>query len=96
MGNAVRVAILTPCPRRRVPRVPVRRRRRAGDGRVGASGSAPARLWRSTASPPATSPAGPGSRFPLDPNFLAYDTVPIRVEVELRRNGDASAGFNLK
>lgn len=39
---------------------------------------------------------GPGMSFTVDPNFLAYDTVPIRVEVELRRNGDASAGFNLK
>lgn len=39
---------------------------------------------------------GPGQSFTVDPNFLAYDTVPIRVEVELRRNGDASAGLNLK
>ncbi|WAS90760.1 glycosyl hydrolase [Nannocystis punicea] len=38
----------------------------------------------------------PAQSFTVDPNFLSYDTVPIRVEAVLRRNGAQSAGFNLK
>ncbi len=34
--------------------------------------------------------------FVVDPNFLSYDTVPLRITVVVRRNGIARAGFNLK
>jgi hypothetical protein len=34
--------------------------------------------------------------FTVDPNFLSYDTVPISITAVLRKNGAASAGFNLK
>jgi hypothetical protein len=39
---------------------------------------------------------GTAQRFAVDPNFLSYDTVPVRVTAVVRRNGAASAGFNLK
>ena len=35
-------------------------------------------------------------RFAIDPGFLAYDTVPLRISAQVRRTGDADAGFNLK
>ncbi|MDC0668062.1 hypothetical protein [Nannocystis radixulma] len=38
----------------------------------------------------------PAQSFTVDPNFLSYDTVPIRIEAVLRRSGAESAGFNLK
>ncbi|MET0388142.1 MAG: hypothetical protein ABW321_19375 [Polyangiales bacterium] len=34
--------------------------------------------------------------FTVDPSFLSYDTVPITITAEVRRNGSAAAGFNLK
>ncbi|WOB11363.1 hypothetical protein [Piscinibacter gummiphilus] len=34
--------------------------------------------------------------FTVDPNFLSYTTRPIRITAEVRRNGSAGAGFNLK
>lgn len=38
----------------------------------------------------------PGQTFAVDPNFLTYDTVPLRVRAEVRRLGAGAAGFNLK
>jgi polysaccharide biosynthesis protein PslG len=35
-----------------------------------------------------------GVSFTVDPNFLSYTTVPIRIAVKLRRNGEKAAGFN--
>src|SRR4029077_11271580 len=37
-----------------------------------------------------------GQGFTVDPNFLSYATVPIKITAVLRRNGDKGAGFNLK
>ncbi len=34
--------------------------------------------------------------FTVDPNFLAYTSVPIEITAVLRRNGAKGAGFNLK
>lgn len=34
--------------------------------------------------------------FTVDPNFALYRTPPLRLTVVLRRNGNGSAGFNLK
>lgn len=34
--------------------------------------------------------------FVVDPNFLSYTTVPLRITVVVKRNGPAKAGFNLK
>lgn len=38
----------------------------------------------------------PAQSFTVDPNFMSYDTAPLRIEAVLRRNGAQSAGFNLK
>lgn len=41
--------------------------------------------------------AGAGWPFTVDPTFLVYDAVPLRVTVEVRRKvADAAAGFNVK
>lgn len=37
-----------------------------------------------------------GQSFAVDPNFSSYTSSPLRITVELRRNGPASAGFNIK
>jgi hypothetical protein len=37
-----------------------------------------------------------GARFAVDPSFLSYDTVPIRVTAVVRGFGRGSPGFNLK
>jgi hypothetical protein len=37
-----------------------------------------------------------GLGFTVDPNFLSYTAVPLKITAILRRNGDAGAGFNLK
>jgi hypothetical protein len=37
-----------------------------------------------------------GQSFTVDPNFLSYATVPIKITAVLRRNGEKGAGFNLK
>ncbi len=37
-----------------------------------------------------------GQSFTVDPNFLSYTTVPIKVTIVLRRNGAKGAGFNFK
>lgn len=37
-----------------------------------------------------------GLRFTVDPNFLSYDKVPLRITAVLRRRGQEPAGFNLK
>jgi hypothetical protein len=34
--------------------------------------------------------------FVVDPNFLAYKSVPLRIAVTVRKNGSGRAGFNLK
>lgn len=34
--------------------------------------------------------------FVVDPNFLAYQSVPLRISVTVRKNGSGRAGFNLK
>lgn len=39
---------------------------------------------------------GAGHAFAVDPNFLTYDAVPLRVTAVVRRNGPDNAGFNLK
>jgi hypothetical protein len=38
----------------------------------------------------------PGQGFTVDPNFLSYAAVPIKITAVLRRNGEKAAGFNLK
>ena len=40
--------------------------------------------------------AGPGQSFTVDPNFLSWAKVPIKITAVLRRNGEKAAGFNLK
>ncbi len=40
--------------------------------------------------------ASGGLKFTVDPNFLSYATVPLRITAVLRRNGGRAAGFNLK
>jgi polysaccharide biosynthesis protein PslG len=40
--------------------------------------------------------ASSGQSFAVDPNFLSYTTVPLKVTAVLRRNGAKAAGFNLK
>lgn len=40
--------------------------------------------------------AASGQAFTVDPNFLSYTTVPIKITAVLRRNGAKGAGFNLK
>lgn len=40
--------------------------------------------------------AASGVGFTVDPNFLSYATVPIKITAVLRRNGEPGAGFNLK
>lgn len=37
-----------------------------------------------------------GVSFTVDPNFLSYASVPIKITAVLRRNGDKAAGFNMK
>ncbi|HLF94563.1 MAG TPA: hypothetical protein VJB14_13955 [Planctomycetota bacterium] len=37
-----------------------------------------------------------GQTFTVDPNFLSYTTVPIKITAVMRRNGEKGAGFNLK
>lgn len=37
-----------------------------------------------------------GQSFTVDPNFLSYDTVPLKVTIVARRNGAKAAGFNFK
>jgi hypothetical protein len=37
-----------------------------------------------------------GQSFTVDPNFLSYTTVPVKVTIVLRRNGAKAAGFNFK
>lgn len=38
----------------------------------------------------------PKQVFVVDPNFLSYTTVPLRITIVAKRNGAAKAGFNLK
>jgi len=40
--------------------------------------------------------ANSGQSFTVDPNFLSYTTVPIKITAVMRRNGEKAAGFNLK
>ena len=40
--------------------------------------------------------ASGGQGFTVDPNFLSYSTVPVRITAVFRRNGERGAGFNLK
>ncbi len=40
--------------------------------------------------------ASSGQSFTVDPNFLSYATVPVRITAVLRRHGEMAAGFNLK
>ncbi len=35
-----------------------------------------------------------GQAFTVDPNFLSYATVPIKITMVMRRNGEKAAGFN--
>ena len=37
-----------------------------------------------------------GQGFTVDPNFLSYTTVPIKITAVLRRNGEKWAGFNFR
>jgi len=37
-----------------------------------------------------------GQAFTVDPNFLSYTAVPIKITVVLRRNGEKAAGFNFR
>ena len=37
-----------------------------------------------------------GQSFTVDPNFLSYTTVPLKITIVLRRNGAKAAGFNFK
>jgi hypothetical protein len=39
---------------------------------------------------------GPHQNFAVDPSFLSYTSVPIRITVVVRRKGPSNAGFNLK
>lgn len=40
--------------------------------------------------------ASAAQRFSVDPNFLSFDSAPIRVTAIVRRKGAQNAGFNLK
>jgi hypothetical protein len=37
-----------------------------------------------------------GTAFTVDPNFNAYDSIPLKVTALVRRNGDKPAGFNFR
>lgn len=37
-----------------------------------------------------------GQSFTVDPNFLSYTSVPLKITMVLRRNGKKAAGFNFK
>jgi hypothetical protein len=37
-----------------------------------------------------------GQSFTVDPNFLSYETVPLKVTIVARRKGPKAAGFNFK
>jgi hypothetical protein len=37
-----------------------------------------------------------GQSFTVDPNFLSYTTVPLKITIVARRNGPKPAGFNFK
>jgi hypothetical protein len=57
-----------------------------GEERIVAIDGAPARDLSRTS----------GLSFTVDPNFLSYATVPLRITAEVRRNGEKAAGFNFK
>ncbi|HVE41782.1 MAG TPA: hypothetical protein VNM14_17955 [Planctomycetota bacterium] len=40
--------------------------------------------------------AASGQAFTVDPNFLSYTAVPIKITAVLRRNGEKAAGFNFR